>query len=298
MRPQARALEDNANLGIGLMLLAWLVFSFVDTSVKWLLIVGAHAFQLAFMRYVGHFVISTALVTRGGRDWSRFGTSHVGLVLFRAFLLVSATVLNFIALKYVPLTITASIMFSSPIILCALSGPLLGEKVGPWRWFAIMLGFIGVMVVIRPFGEAFHWAMLLNVYNAFSLAFYSILTRRLSGVVATETMQFYMGLLGTVLLLPFAIYTWVPMDSTLALILMVFLGVWGWLGHELLTRAHVFATANTLMPYTYSFLIYLTISSYLVFSYVPDTLTIIGAGIIILSGLIIWKRAEIRGTQT
>ena len=298
MRPQARALQDNANLGIGLMLLAWLFFSFVDTSVKWLLILGAHAFQLAFMRYVGHFVISTALVARGGQGWSRFGTSHFWLVLLRAFLLVSATVLNFIALKYVPLTITASIMFSSPIILCALSGPLLGEKVGPWRWFAILLGFIGVMVVIRPFGETFHWAALLNVYNAFSLAFYSILTRRLSGVVATETMQFYMGLLGTVLLLPIAIYTWVPMDTTFALIVMIGLGFWGWLGHELLTRAHVYATANTLMPYTYSFLIYLTISSYLVFAHIPDKFTLIGAAIIILSGLIIWKRAEIRGNQT
>ena len=76
--------------------------------------------------------------------------------------------------------------------------------------------------------------------------------------------------------------------------LLCCLGVWAWGGHELLTRAHGLAPANTLMPYTYSFLIFLTIESYLVFADIPDRWTLTGAAIIMLSGLIIWKRAEIR----
>ena len=152
-------------------------------------------------------------------------------------------------------------------------------------------------MVIRPFGESFHWAAILTCYKAAALALYSILTRRLSGIVATETMQFYMGFLGTVSLLPKAIWTWVMPHSLLEWGLMCSLGVWAWAGHDLLTRAHGFAPANTLMPYTYSFLIFLTVESYLVFADIPDGMTLTGAAIIMLSGLIIWKRAQIRQTH-
>lgn len=286
----ARATEDRAALGITMTLGAYVFFAFIDTSVKWLVVAGLPAFQLAFMRYFAHFVISTALILRQGANWSSFATDHLGLVLARAALLASATLFNFITLKYLSLTITAAIMFSSPIIVCALSWPLLGERVGPWRWFAIVLGFVGVLIVVRPFDANVHWIAILNVYNALSLALYSIITRKISGHVAAETMQFYMGALGTITLLPFAVWVWENPQNPLDWTLMIALGVWGWAGHELFSRAHRFAPANTLMPYTYSFLLHLTLASYLVFNEVPDTATLIGAGIIVVSGLIIWKR--------
>jgi drug/metabolite transporter (DMT)-like permease len=292
---QAALRQDRAQLGIAMMLGAWLLFSFVDTSVKWLVLAGLPAIQLAFMRYVGHFVISLVDVARGGISAERFKTDHLGLVVFRAFLLVSATCLNFIALKTLPLTLMSAIMFSAPILVCALAVSLLGEKVGPWRWFAIVLGFVGVLVVIRPWGATFTWIMLLPVYNAVSLALYSIITRKLAGIVATATMQFYMGALGTLALLPFAIWQWQAPTTSLDWTLMIALGLWGWAGHEVLTRAHGYASANTLMPYTYSFMIYLTIASYLVFNHIPDGNTLLGAGIIVVSGLIIWSRERRRG---
>ena len=291
----AQLRQDRAQLGIVMMLGAYLFFAAVDTSVKWLVLAGFHAFQLAFMRYLGHFMISLVQISRGGLSWGRFGSGHMGLVLLRAALLVASTVLNFIALNYLPLTVTSAIMFSAPIIVCALSVPLLGEKVGPWRWFAIVLGFGGVLVIIRPFGESFHWAALLSVFNAFAMAFYSVLTRRLSGLIAAETMQFYAGALGTVALLPLAVMTWQNPTTVLDWALMLGLGLWGWAGHELLTRAHGFAPANTLMPYTYSFMIYLTISSYVVFANVPDGWTLIGAAIVVFSGLVIWWREKRMG---
>ena len=297
MALRAQQNSENPNLGIGMMLGAYFLFSLVDTSVKWLLYAGLASFQLAFMRYASHFIISIFLIARGGISRDRFATDHFGLVIFRAFLLVSATALNFIVLRYLSLTVVSAIMFSAPIVVCLLSWPMLGERVGPWRWFAICLGFSGVIVVIRPFGESFHWAAILTCYNAAALALYSILTRRLSGIVATETMQFYMGFLGTVSLLPMAIWTWVMPQSLLEWGLMCSLGVWAWAGHDLLTRAHGFAPANTLMPYTYSFLIFLTVESYLVFADIPDGMTLTGAAIIMLSGLIIWKRAQIRQTH-
>ena len=294
----ARANEDKAGLGIAMMLIAYLFFSVIDTSVKWLLLAGLPAIQLAFMRYFGHFIISLFAVSQGGFSLDNFKTTHVWTVLFRAYLLVSSTLFNFIAINYLSLTVTSAIMFSAPVIVCALSWPLLGERVGPWRWFAIVLGFIGVLIVIRPFGETFHWAALLSMHNAVAMALYSILTRKLAGIVATETMQFYMGALGTFALLIPAAMAWTNPATALDWGLLIGLGVAGWAGHELLTRAHGFAPANTLMPYTYSFMIYLVIASYLIWGEIPDGWTVIGAIVIVLSGLIIWKRAEQRSAAS
>jgi len=286
----AQANQDRATRAIFMTLGAYAFFSLIDTSVKWLVLAGLPAFQLAFMRYLPHFIISTALILRQGMHWSSFQSAHIGLVLVRAFLLASATLFNFITLNYLSLTVTGSIMFSAPIIVCALSWPLLGERVGPWRWFAIFLGFLGVLVVIRPFNADVHWIAILNVYNAFSLALYSIITRNISGVVAPETMQFWMGAFGAITLAPFAFYVWTPPANGLEWGLLIALGVWGWAGHEIFSRAHAYAPANTLMPYTYSFLLYLAVASYIVFNDVPDQWTLTGASIIVVSGLIIWWR--------
>jgi drug/metabolite transporter (DMT)-like permease len=213
-------------------------------------------------------------------------------VVARALLLITATMSNFVALAYLPLTVTSAIMFSSPILVCLISFLALGERVGPWRLFAILVGFLGVLIVIRPFGEAFHPAMLLSIYNALSLALYSILTRRLAGIVATDTQQFYMGAIGTFVMLPFAVWSWRVPEHALDWVLLIGVGVFGWAGHQLLTNAHRYGSANTLMPYTYSFMIYLAIMGYFVFDHVPDVWTIVGALVIILSGLIIWKREQ------
>jgi drug/metabolite transporter (DMT)-like permease len=289
-RVAVKAIEDRAQLGIAMMIGAYFFFSLIDTSVKWLLISGIGALQLAFMRYLGHFVISLGAIARGGLDVERFKTEKPLLVLARAYLLWSSTVFNFISLNYLPLTVTGAIMFSAPIFVCLLGWPLLGERAGPWRLFAILLGFFGVLIVMRPFGAEFHWAMLLSVHNAIALSLYSILTRKLSGVVAAETMQFYMGAFGTILLLPVVLWSWTNPTTALDWALMIGIGIWGWAGHELLTRAHGFAPANTLMPYTYSFLIFLTGWSYLIWGDLPDFWTVLGSVIIIGSGLLIWLR--------
>ncbi len=292
MAVSANPTVDLPRLGIVLMLMAWLFFSLVDLGAKWLALAGVPAFQLAFMRYAGHFVISVGVIAKGGIEAGRFKTDHPWQVISRALLLISATVFNFYALRFLPLTVVSAIMFSSPVIVCFLSVFVLKESVGPWRWAAIILGFLGVLVVVRPFGSAFHPTMLLIVYNATALALYSIMTRRLSGVVAVDTMQFYLGLTGTVVLLPFAIWFWVQPENTWSLIVLIGLGVFGWCGHQLLTNAHRFGTANQLMPFTYSFLIYVAIWGYLFFDTVPDAFTLAGAALIMAAGLIIWKREK------
>ena len=286
----AKSMADFPRYGIILMLVAWLLFSLVDTGAKWLAVAGISAFQLAFMRYAGHLAISIGVILQGGIDLDRFRTDHIWQLLTRALLLVSATLSNFYALQFLPLTVVSAVMFSSPVIVCFLSIYVLREKVGPWRWGAILLGFIGVLIVVRPFGTVFHPTMLMIIYNAAALALYSLMTRKLSGVVAVETMQFYMGMVGTFLMLPFAIWTWTQPSTAWGMLVLISLGVLGWAGHQLLTNAHRFGTANKLMPFTYSFLIYAAVWGYLLFGTVPDRETILGALVIMIAGLIIWKR--------
>lgn len=288
----AQSIMDLPRRGILLMLAAWGLFSLVDTSAKWLGLAGMAAFQLAFMRYAGHFAMSLAMLARGGLTRARLQTDHPWQLISRSFLLVSATLSNFYALQFLPLAVVSAIIFSSPVIVCFLSVTVLREKVGLWRWFAILLGFIGVLIVVRPFGVAFHPAMLLILYNATALALYAIMTRQLAGKVATDTMQFYMGAVGMIVLLPGAIWTWQGPQNATELALLLSIGPLAWAGHQMLIRAHHFGTANQLMPFTYSFLIYMALLGYLVFGAAPDRGALMGALVIMGAGLIIWKREQ------
>ena len=272
------------------MLGAFFIFSLIDTGVKWLGLLGISAVQLAFMRYFGHFIISTSLLAKDGMSWSRFNSPHLFLVMLRGTMLMLSTMLNFWALVYLPLTLTSTILFSSPIIVCFLSWPLLGERVGPFRWTAIFIGFVGVIIAIRPFDDSFHWAMLLSLGSAIGFASYSLLTGKLAKVAPLDVMQFYTGFIGTMVLLPFAIANWQSPDTVLDWTILVMLGVFGWSGHQLLTKAHQFSPASTLTPLAYTFILYLTIWSYLLFDQLPDKWTLSGGFLIICSGLIIWIR--------
>ena len=286
----AETRADRVGLGIGLILLAFLFFAAVDTTVKWLALAGLPAMQLAFMRYLVAFLLSVGRGMQHGTVFEWQDRRVMSLVLLRGALLVLATAFNFIALGYLPLSVTSSILNSAPIILTALAVPLLGERVGPFRWAAVIVGFIGVLIVIRPFGEAFHWATLLMVVNAIAMALFAILTRLLSGRVATQTMQVYMGALGTGVLLIPAVLTWQSPTTPAAWMLLFAIGGFAWVGHEIYGRAHAFAEASVLIPFNYSFIIYLTLAGLVVFGDVPDAPVLLGAAIIIGSGLVIWWR--------
>lgn len=286
----AETRADRVGLGIGLILLAFLCFAAVDTTVKWLALAGLPALQLAFMRYFIAFLFSLGRGLQHGTVFEWQGRHVMSLVLIRGALLVIATVFNFIALGYLPLSVTSSILNSAPIILTALAVPLLGERVGIFRWVAVIVGFIGVLIVIRPFGEAFHWATLLMVVNAIAMALFAVLTRILSGRIATQTMQIYMGALGTAVLLIPAVLTWQSPSGTTEWAWLLAIGGFAWIGHEIYGRAHAFAEASVLIPFNYSFIVYLTIAGLVVFGDMPDAMVLLGAAIIIGSGLVIWWR--------
>ena len=286
--------EDDAPRGIALMLLAYALFSLTDTSVKWLSLAGLPALQLAFMRFGVHLALSTGPMM--GRDHSGWTAPRAqALAMFgRGALLMVSTVGNFVALHYLDLTVVAAIMFSSPIILSALSVPLLGERVGPWRWSAIGVGFVGVLIVVRPWEADFHWAALASLTAATALALFSVMTRRMAGVAAPRTMQLYAGVVGTVVLLPAALWVWEMPSTPLDWGLMFAIGFFAWSGHHFFGIAHGYAPASVLMPFSYSFLIYMAITGYVVFGTVPDAMTVLGAMVISSAGLVIWWRERTR----
>jgi drug/metabolite transporter (DMT)-like permease len=194
------------------------------------------------------------------------------------------------ALKFLPLTVSGSIFFTQPLILCALSIPLLGEQVGWRRWVAIVIGFVGVLVIVRPGTAAFHPAIILSLLAATFGALYMLLTRKLAGIDSTTTQQFYAGLVATVCAAPFAIGGWAwPADAP-GWFAFVLIGIAALVGHQFLTTAHRFAPASVLAPFGYLQIIFMITSSWLIFQQPPDVWIFLGAPIVIASGLYIWLR--------
>jgi drug/metabolite transporter (DMT)-like permease len=281
-------IEDRSLRGIALMLAALLAFTGIDTCAKWLVLAGLPTTEVVFVRYLGHLLLVMALALPRGEGFVRAG--NPGAVLVRGAFLLFSTILNFIALGYLPLTMTAAIFFSSPLWICLLSIPLLGEEVGPRRWAAMIVGFLGVLVVTRPWSGQVHWAALLSIGAALCGAFYSILTRKLAGRDSTATQQFYAALIATIGMAPLALPAWTWPSGAAGWFAFLAIGVFGWAGHQILIIAHRYAPASTLAPISYVQILYMTASSWLIFAQPPDAWVLVGAAIVALSGLYIWLR--------
>jgi drug/metabolite transporter (DMT)-like permease len=250
------------------------------------------------VRYAVHLGIVGAIGVAGReRLWV---TANLGAVSLRAVVLLGSTILNFIAVIYLPLTITSALMFSAPLWICLLSIPLLGEQVGWRRWVAMLVGFAGILIVARPWTGQLHWAVGLSLGAALCGALYAILTRRLAGRDSTNTQQFYAGLISTLGLAPLALAGWVWPQGGASWLAFGLIGWFGWGGHQLLTIAHRYAPASTLAPFSYFQIVYMTASSWLIFAQPPDRWVIVGATVVAASGLYIWlrERAVVQGRRT
>lgn len=288
--------EDRRLLGIMMVMGAFLLFTGIDTSAKWLVLSGLPSMEVVFARYSVHLVILAAwfLPAFGTQV---FHTNAPVLELGRALVLLASTIFNFFAVKYLPLTVTGSIIFASPILLSVLSIPLLGESIGWRRWLAIFVGFVGVLIIVQPGGASFHPAMLLSLGAVTSYALYNIANRKLAGVDSPYAQQMYAALLATLFLLPFAFSGWVWPSDPASWVAFFAMGVCGAAGHLLLTIAHRYAEASTLAPFVYPQILYLAASSWLIFNEPPDIWIFVGAPIVIGSGLYIWLRERQLGKR-
>lgn len=280
--------EERRNFGIGILLVAQIFFATLDTSAKYLSFVGLPLTEIVFVRYFVHVALIIALflpVQRG-----LFITRNWKLELLRGICLLGVTVGNFLAMRFLPLTVTGALMFTMPLIVTALSGPLLGEQVGWRRWAAVGVGFIGILIIVRPGTEAFHPASLLCLGGALCAAFFSILTRKLAGVDSAATQQVYSGIIALICITPFAFQGWVWPSTGPAWFAFAAAGVAGMIAHQLNTVAHRFAPPSALAPFSYTELLLLALASWLIFKEPPDLWFFVGAPIIMGSGIYIWLR--------
>jgi drug/metabolite transporter (DMT)-like permease len=282
----------NRLVGIGLVSLCYVVFSLTDGSAKWL-VGGLPVIMVVWLRLVTQ-VLFTGVLLFPVKGLALVRTQHLRWHVVRSFMFVGMTGINFWALQYLQLTVTTSIFFTVPIIIALVSASILKEKLDLGRWLAILAGFAGVLVIVRPGSVDFHPAMLASMVNALLYAIYMLMTRRLAAYESPETIQYLPALGAGLLVTPFALAGWEWPDTALEWAVACFLGVFGGLGHYLLALAHRYAPASVLSPFLYQQVVYMALFGYIVFGDVPSPAMAVGATIVIASGLYLFYRERSR----
>jgi drug/metabolite transporter (DMT)-like permease len=274
--------------GIVYIMVAVSFFALLDTTAKYL----AKFYPVAGIVWARYFfqalLMLLLLGPRMGLDLIR--TKRPGLQIARGTVLVGASVTFFTALALMPLAEGSAITFTAPLLLLAMSGPLLRERVDGPAWVAVWLGFSGVLLIIRPGSGIFTWVALLPLVTALCNAFYQVLTRKLSGVDHTLTTLFYGGLVGATIMSAAMPFYWVTPHSLFHALLYVMLGVLAGIGHFVLIKAFDHAPAPTIAPFIYAQVVAVLVMGYLVFDAFPDGWSLAGMAIIVASGIFIATR--------
>jgi len=287
----SRTQDDSATppAAMLLMLCVYVCFTFLDTSSKYLVLAGVSALIVAWVRFTVH-VLLVGVFLRGWHEPWRFRANNLPAHILRGVFLFGSTMFNILALKTLQLAETTSIYFFGPMVIAALAGPLLGEWAGWRRWLAILTGFVGVLVITRPGVGVFGIGHLFALGSMLSNSFYVIMTRRMSATETSESLILFSALAPSVLLAPMLAFSHaLPQDGWQWFIVLM-LGVFGAGGHYLLVLAYRLATATALAPFPYSQMVWMIISGWLIFHQLPDRWTLLGAAVIVASGLYIIHR--------
>ena len=277
------------------MLLATCCFGCLDTMSKYL-VAYYPASALVWLRYVLQTLVMIAIfLPRMGLRLVR--TSSPGVQVLRGLMVVLSSVVFVMALNHMQIAEVASIVFLAPIIVALAGGPLLGERVSTRTWFALVGGFTGVLLIIRPGGNAFTWWALLPLGCAFFFAGYQILTRKLAGRDDPIATLFYPGFIAVFAIPPvfpgsISGLPAVPLHGAM----LAGIGILGAVGHFLLIRAHGLAPATLLAPFGYAQLLVVLVLGWLVFGQLPDGIALTGIALIAASGLALIIAARVGGS--
>jgi drug/metabolite transporter (DMT)-like permease len=279
--------SDGTLRGIALVCTAVFCFIIMNTMVRTLRLDGVAVAEIVWARYFFHVLLIMAFFPR--RIRTLLVAERKGLQVLRSILVFFATVCMFIAMGLMPIADAVAIAFVAPLFAVGLSVVILGEKVGPRRWAAVLVGFVGMLIIIRPGGGVLQWAALLPVFMAFFYALYQNITRMIRDSTSSLNALFYTALVGAIaasFALPF--YWQVPSLTQAAM--LVAIGFLGGLGHWFIIMAYERAEVSAVAPFGYTELIWATVFGYLVFGEFPDLYTFIGAGVIAAAGLYVLYR--------
>jgi drug/metabolite transporter (DMT)-like permease len=270
--------------GILLFVTSLVLFACLDTTTKYL--AARHDVPLIIAaRYIGNLLLMVALLApRHGAAMVR--TRRTGLAVVRGLCLAASSVLIGFALQRMPVAETTAINFLAPMLVVIVAGPLLGEKIGWVGWGAALFGFLGVMLIVRPGSGLEAVAVACALVGVIAAVGYQLLSRILVATESTIALSFYTALVGSIvfgLVLPW--YWTGETPPTFDILLFASLGVYGGLGHLLLTAAYRYAPASLLAPTNYLQLLWAALLGWLVFGHVPDRITALGMAIVALSGV-------------
>jgi len=274
--------------GVLFMCIACALFPIMNGIVK-LLAATYEPQQIVWFRIVSHLVLVAAVfMPRMGLGLLR--TRRIGTQFVSSVMMLLSTLFFFSAVKSIPVAEAISITFVAPLAVVLLAWPLLGERITWFRMAAVIVGFSGVLIVIRPGSEVFQWASLLLLGSAMCYAIYQILIRRLAGIDAPATSIFYSVLLGAVIMSMWVPLVWKMPTSWTDWALLCSLGVFGALGHYCVAKAMTYASANFVAPFNYTQMIGSVIVGYFMFAEVPDFYTWLGTAVVVGAGLMVgWQ---------
>jgi drug/metabolite transporter (DMT)-like permease len=297
-QPLARPERSGDRLkAIALMVAAVTMFSCLDATAKYLTTVTRLPFaEIVWVRFLGQFMVILAMLgllsiprlLRSAKPWHQ---------LLRSCLLLGSTAFNFLALRHLRLDQTLSIQFLAPLMVALLAGPILGEWVGWRRLVAIVVGFCGILIIVRPGYQEFSIGMVYAFICVLGYTGFSLITRYVANRDPPDVTLFYSLLVGTFVAAPFAIAEWVWPADRLTLILMLSIGLWGAIGHYLFIVAYQLAPASTIAPFIYLQLLSMTGFGYFVFGDLPDVWTLAGASVVIASGIYLVHRENVTRQQ-
>jgi drug/metabolite transporter (DMT)-like permease len=291
-RPAPAAIPESVLQAIGLMCIYVSMIVMVNAGGK-LLTEAYHPHQIVFFRHGVAFLLMLVLFTpRHG--WRIVVPRRPGLQILRGLVGILSSIFYFTGLATTSLATAAAISFTAPILVTALSAPLLAEKVGLRRWSAVAIGFLGALIIIRPGTDGepgmAEWAALLLVASSACAALYQIITRKLAGQDHAETTNIWSGLVGAAIMCVLVPFTWqTPADAQVWL-LFIAMGLVGGTAHYILTKAFERGPASLLSPFNYLQLLGATGTGYLLYRQLPDLWTWAGAAVIVAAGLYIAAR--------
>ena len=269
--------------GILFIVLATFCFAALDTSTKYATTL-APVLMLLWFRYAFQAVVTFALrfpVQKMGL----FATRNPRFQALRGVLLLITSACSFFGLQFLPVGEFTAMVMLSPLVATVMAACLLKDHVSNPRWLLMTAGLVGVLLVVRPGGQVFTWALLFPVLLVATYSWFQVLTSRLSGEENPYTTHFYTGLVGTLVMSPIVVFSW----NTAALLAhwpwFILIGFLGTFGHLMLIRAFMRASAPVLTPYLYTQIAFATLGGWLVFQHAPDALAWLGIAVITASGV-------------
>ena len=288
--PAAPPVPTDARRGIGWMLIAMLLAVIMDVIAKHLMESHSVA-QVIWARYAFHLAALGLIFGRRYRAALR--TPRPALQTARSVILVVSTALIFTGLQLIALADVYAVLAIAPLLITALSGPVLGERVGPRRWAGVVAGFVGALIIIRPGSGAMHVAALVPLAAAAMIAVFQLITRLVSHTDPPMTTVAHTPIVGAVAASCVAPFFWTAPDP-LSWGLMAAMGGIGAAFQICIVRAYAQAPASAIAPYNFSNLVWAALFGFLVFAEVPDPWTVVGAGVITASGLYVFRRERLR----